>query len=143
MEIFYFFSPDCPNCKAVKPIIDSLRPEMGRKKIKFVELNVKESNTWNGVYKYFAQKLSQKMGTDFLPIPTAVIWRSGRFYTFVGMKSVPELNDYLHLWAGTKRVTATLKKLSFNLKDCISCHTSRNLALPSTYNCSFCCHRER
>ncbi len=26
MEIYYFFSPDCPNCKAAKPFIDELMP---------------------------------------------------------------------------------------------------------------------
>ncbi len=140
IEIFYFFSPDCPNCKAAKPIMDSLKPEIESRKIKLVELNVKESNNWSPIYTYLAQRISRAMNADFLPIPTAVVRQSGRFYTFIGKESIPDLNDFLHRWARTKRVTASLKKQSFNLKDCISCHTSRNLALPSTYNCSYCCH---
>jgi thiol-disulfide isomerase/thioredoxin len=110
MTIYYIFSPDCPNCNAAKPIIDSLRPEIEKKKIQFVELNVKEFDQWRAIYKYLTLRLLQKVDSPSLPIPTAVVRRNGRFYTFVGKDSVSDLNDFLHLWVGTKKIPATLKK---------------------------------
>lgn len=110
MEVFYFYSPDCPNCKAVKPFIESLKDELKKKKTKFVELNIKEHDRWNPLYKILAGKISQKLKTDFIPLPTAVVRHRGRFFTFIGKDDVLNLNDFFHLHAGTKRLAAKLDK---------------------------------
>ncbi|NCO84433.1 MAG: hypothetical protein COS28_01020 [Nitrospirae bacterium CG02_land_8_20_14_3_00_44_33] len=142
MEIFYFYSPECPNCKEVKPFIESLRDELKKKKTKFVELNVKEHEGWNPIYKFLAQKISQKINTDFIPLPTATVRHRERFYTFIGKDEIiNHLNDFLLSHAGIKKITARLNKQSLNVAECISCHTARNLPPPSTLNCTFCCHR--
>ncbi len=141
MEIYYFFSPDCPNCNEVQPFINELRPELLKKKVRFIPLNTKDSENWDAIYKYLAFKISEKLGTDYLPTPTAIIRFKGRFYTLIGKNEVLQMNDFLHLRAGTRLVKAALRDQKFRIEECIGCHEARNLPPPSAYNCTFCCHR--
>lgn len=139
MQLFYFYSPECPNCKAVKLFVESLLPELEKKRIVFAEIDVTKND--NPIYRMLAEKIAEKIGTNFIPIPTAVVRYEGRFHTFIGKEEVLALSDFFRLRAGTKALAAKLKEEPFDKETCISCHKSRNIPLPSTFNCTFCCHR--
>jgi len=141
IEVFYYYSPDCPNCSSVRPFVDELKGELAKKKIKFVELNVKEPFSWNPIYRLLAEKIVAALKTDFIPIPTASVRFRGRFRTAIGKEEVLHLNDFFHQYAGTRLLTAKLNEQAFKIEDCLACHKARNLPPPSTLNCTFCCHR--
>lgn len=143
IKVFYYYSPDCPNCKAAKPFIDSLKPELSKKNIRFIDLNIKKPESWNPTYRWLAEKIVATLKTNFLPIPTASVWYRGRFYTFVGKDEVLSMNDFFHQKAGTKLISAKLKEQQFQIEKCLGCHEERKIPPPSTYNCTFCCHREK
>jgi thiol-disulfide isomerase/thioredoxin len=143
MEVYYYYSPDCPNCQSVRPFVDELKEELTKKKIKFVELNVKETHLWNPIYRWLAQKIISTIKTDFIPIPTAAVRFRGRFHTAFGKEEVLYLNDFFHQYAGTRLLTAKLNKLSFSMSECLDCHKARKIPPPSTFNCTFCCHRSK
>jgi len=142
MEIFYFYSPDCLNCKEIKPFIESLKDELQKKNARFVELNVKEYDRWSPLYRILSEKIVQKLNTNFLPIPTTSVRQRGRFYTFIGKDEIiNHLNDFLYDRGRIKRISAKLERQEFKIQGCLSCHRSKNIPFPSTFNCTFCCHR--
>jgi len=143
MKIYYFYSPDCPNCKALIPFFKELAPELDKKKIAFVPVSIKNAEKWTDVQKFLALRLMQKMGIDYIPIPTATVWHNGKFFTMVGKDEILGLSGFLHVRAGTKLVKAKLNNERFKVEDCVSCHEARKIPLPSTYNCTYCCHRSK
>ncbi len=144
LQLFFFYSPECPNCKASKPIMVELMKELVKKHVTVRPLNVLEEVTWDLPSRLVAQKVQRALGVDFIPLPTAVVWKPGRFlYTFVGRDSIPKLADFFVKNAGIGNITAKLDIQNMPKEECLACHKERKLPPPSTYNCTYCCHKTK
>ncbi len=132
-KVYYYFSPRCPNCIAVDPLINFLK---NNSSIKFDICNVDDFKNCTNESKEIAYMVKKKLG--FFGTPIAVVFSNGKTKIFIGKYQV--LNMVKYLSNSTKLPEVSLNNSRFSVKDCIECHEKRNISPPSHYSCTYCCH---
>ncbi len=133
IKVYYFFHPECPNCQAVKPLIDYL---LNSTDITFDMCNVEYFSNCSNMSKQLAYTIKEKTG--FFGTPTAVIQENNSFRVFIGKYQVVEMVSYLRNYTYIPNIP--LKNTEMPVERCFACHEKKNLRPPSTMTCSYCCH---
>lgn len=148
VEMLYFYSPSCPNCIAVAPFIDYIEEEYS------VDIN-----------HYDASKQVNRQSFErynVTAVPTLIVL-DGVEQRFVGRYEVVEAEYLIAEMTGAKPPQHPFNTtLQTDPAYCLKCHKpteeqkellhellppqeleSLNTTLPppSTYSCSYCCHR--
>ncbi len=133
IKIYYYFSPRCPNCREVEPLINFLKNESS---IKFYICNVDNFQNCSKESREIAYKTKEKLG--FFGTPIAVVKENGKTKLFVGKYQI--LNMVKYLANSTELPEIRFNKSNFSVRDCIECHEERNISPPPQFSCNYCCH---
>lgn len=138
ITLHYFYLRTCPNCQAVKPYmtyIENKYPE-----VTFHKYDLK--NNEGGIeFSFYSHKLDNPSGG----VPFAVlVGDDGREMTsFLGRVEVMELEKAITTKLKLPAPTKNYEVPEIMVEGCKECHVAKNLPMPSTYSCDFCCHSTR
>jgi hypothetical protein len=76
---------------------------------------------------------------NLMAVPTAVIIHDNNTTILLGWREVAKVGYNLNK-LGIDTPDVFYRHESYDVQDCVNCHNKRNIAPPSTYNCTYCCH---
>ncbi len=135
VEVYFYYSPYCPHCRAVEPYMKLLKEKLGDE-VEFYFCNVNDPRNCSKKAIDVARRY------PFEWIPTVIVFADGKVYRLTGTDQVLRLGDILKEY-GINPPPAKLGKESFSVEYCIRCHEERGLPPPSNFTCDRCCHRGR
>ena len=130
-SIYFYYSTNCPWCKLVKPYMELLKSKVND--IKFEFCNVKDFKNCSSD----ARELAEKVKLRYIP---TVIVKDSNLTILTGAYEVLKVGKILRSYGYDVPVNFTINGLNYSVEDCVRCHANMSLA-PSTYNCSYCCHK--
>lgn len=132
LSIYFYYYPDCPWCRMVKPYIELLDNETD---LYFEFCNTKHINNCSDEAVNVSKKIKLR------GVPTLVVKNSTSIiHVYVGAYEVAGVGEFLKSRGYDVTTNFTVKGLNYSAKDCIECHAENRLPPPSTYTCSACCH---
>jgi len=137
IKVFYYHSPTCPSCTKVKPYMDEL------KKCEGIEFDFCDVTNFNSCSED-SQQLIKNVNPIGVPFVVVQVKEDDEVMdqkTYVGWKNITEVGDYLAK-LGIQIPKICLAGDCRSIQECVNCHNQRGLAPPSTFSCSYCCHRQ-
>ena len=131
LSVYFYYSPNCPWCKYVKPYMELLKSKASD--VRFEFCNVEDFENCSIDAKRLAEDIKLKY------IPTIIIKNSDTII-LTGAYEVLKIGKILRGYGYDVSVNFSINGLDYSVKDCISCHVKMNLK-PPVYNCSYCCHK--
>ncbi len=136
VEIYYYYDPECPNCRAVEPYMEFLSSHV-KAEFDFCDLTKPEtcSNMSKSLFVHAIKSLNISPA-----VPMAIIKSGNDAKVLLGRNKIPQLDRVLSEEYGIPSPVFKFGDMEYRLNDCIQCHKARNLPIPSKYECSSCCH---
>lgn len=136
--VYYFYLRTCPNCQAVKPYMTYLESKYTQ--ITFHKYDLK-NNEGVKEFAFYSDMTNNPRGG----VPFAVLAgdEGGEMMSFLGRIEVMELEKAICSKLGLPVPTKVYEMPAPLVEGCKECHIERNLPMPSTYSCEYCCHSNR
>ncbi len=131
IEVFFYYSPNCPACRMVEPYMNLLKEKV--RDVRFYFCNV------NDLKNCSKESIAVARMYRFRYIPTVIVL-AGNVTELTGCYEVLRLGEILESY-GIKTPNVVFENVSYSVEECIKCHEEKRIPPPSSFNCSYCCHR--
>jgi thiol-disulfide isomerase/thioredoxin len=131
ITVYFYYRPDCPACQKVKPYMNMISQTEG---VGFDFCNL-------AIMNCSSDSINILRKVELRYIPSAVVKVQNKMHILVGTNDVLKLGELLEEY-GARTPEVMYKNASYSIVECIRCHEEENIAPPTTFSCTPCCHDE-